>query len=58
MIATICSTPMAMASFLVAFFALDDQHRNAVYQKDHVLPIAVSAIVDRKLFGDFKDIIV
>jgi hypothetical protein len=43
---------------LAGVLTLDDQHRNAVYEKDYVLTRAVMAVVKTKLFGDFIDVAV
>ena len=43
---------------LVCVLALDHKHRNAVDEKNHVLAVAVNAVVDIELFRDLKDVIV
>ena len=42
-----------MASSFARVLAFDHQHRNAVDEKDHILPRAVAAVVDIKLLGHF-----
>ena len=42
---------------LAGVFALDDQHRNAVDQKNHILARSVMTVVDVKLLGDFIDVL-
>ena len=41
---------------LSGVLALDDQHRDAVDKKDHVLAVAMSAVVEGKLLGDLEDV--
>ena len=41
---------------LAGVLALDDQHRNAVDEKDHVLARAVVAVVEVKLLRDLVDV--
>lgn len=39
---------------LIGVLALDHQHRDAVDEKDHILPRAVVAVVKGPLLGDLK----
>ena len=41
---------------LAGVLALDDQHRDAVDEKDHILPRPVVAVVDVKLLGHLVDV--
>ena len=41
---------------LVRVLALDHQHRDAVDEKDHILPRAVVAVVKGKLLGHFVNV--
>ena len=48
--------PRAIALFFGRVLTLDDQHRDAVDEKDHVLAGAVAAIVIVEFFGDLVDV--
>jgi hypothetical protein len=48
--------PQGNRLVLVGVLALDHQHRDAVDEKDHILPRAVVAVVKGPLLGDFKDV--
>ena len=48
--------PQGNRLVLVGVLALDHQHRDAVDQKDHILPRTVVAVVKGPLLGDFKNI--
>ena len=48
--------PQGNRLVLVGVLALDHQHRDAVDEKDHILPRAVVAVVKGPLLGDFVNI--